>query len=137
VTNSLQATSQRHWCSELLSVKVENKKGRKQSLRANLEEIWPSGALVQTDKPIAPATRLWFMRGGYKFYGEVVARQFLHQLGYMIEIRFDPACRWSELRYRPKHLLNPLILLANRIFQATLTPPVGDASVRRQAAGGD
>jgi len=67
---------QREWCSSCSTSKSPARTGGAESFSRNLEEIWASGAVVQTDKPIAPSTRLRFVRGGYQFYGQVVARRF-------------------------------------------------------------
>ena len=110
-------------CSEILSIHCQAKGGRELEVKANLEEIWSSGALFMTDKRIQPSTPLWFTGGSCKFRGKVAARTFLRGLGYFIEMRFQPGCVWSEQQYRPRHLFNPLVLLANRIFEATLHAP--------------
>jgi hypothetical protein len=109
-------------CSEILNLHLEPLHGRERKLKANLEEIWSSGALLLTDSCIHRFTPLWFTGGGRKFHGEVIAETLLNGLGYFVEIRFRPDCRWSERKYRPQHLFNPLVLLANRIFEATLQP---------------
>lgn len=111
-------------CSEILNLHVHSREGRERELKVNLEEIWSSGALFLTDVPIRPFTSLWFAGGGCEFRGQVIARTLLRGLGYFIEMRFQPGCTWSEQKYRPKHLFNPLVLLANRIFAATPHPPI-------------
>jgi hypothetical protein len=110
-------------CSEILDLHVQSREGRKRELKVNLEEIWSSGALFLTDVRIPPSTSLWFEGGGCEFRGQVIARTLLRELGYFIEMRFHPGCTWSEQKYRPRHLFNPLVLLANRIFEATLPAP--------------
>jgi hypothetical protein len=115
----------RVWCSEILSLHVEPKSGRPRKLSVNLEEIWPSGALFQTDARIPPQTRLWFACGGCEFRGTAIARIFSKGLGYFVEIRFDRDCQWSARQFRPKHFLNPLVLLANHVFEAALRKPSG------------
>ena len=110
-------------CSEILNLHLQPRHGRERrerKLKANLEEIWSSGALLLTDSRIHQFTSLWFVGGGRKFHGEVIAGTLSKGLGYLIEIRFRPDCTWSVRNYRPQHLFNPLVLLANRIFEATL-----------------
>ena len=112
-------------CSEILNLHLQPRHGRERrerKLKANLEEIWSSGALLLTDSRIHRFTSLWFAGGGRTFHGEVIAETLCRGLGYFVEIRFLPDCRWSERNYRPQHLFNPLVLLANRIFEATLQP---------------
>jgi hypothetical protein len=110
-------------CSEILNLHLRSRAGREREMKVNLEEIWPSGALFLTDEPIRPFTSLWFAGGGHEFRGQVMARTLLKGLGYFIEMRFHPGCAWSQQKYYPKHLFNPLVLLANRIFEATLRSP--------------
>jgi hypothetical protein len=111
-------------CSEIVSLHLQSRKGRERRLKVNLEEIWPSGALFRTDSPIRPFTSLWFAGGGCEFRGQVIARTSVTGLGHFVEMRFHPSCVWSEQEYRPKHLFNPVVLLANRIFEATLHAPI-------------
>ena len=118
-------------CSEILSLHVQSKAGRKRDLKVNLEEIWPAGALFLADARIPLFTPLGFAGGGFEFQGQAIARTFVRGLGYFIEMRFYPSHTWSEQKYRPKHLFNPLVALANGIFGATPHPPIGlsDGSV--------
>ncbi len=109
-------------CSEILNLHLQYKAGRERELKANLEEIWSSGALLLTDARVPLSTPTWFAAGGYEFRGKVAARKFLEGLGYFVEVQFASNSHWSEQKYRPQHLLNPLVLLANKIF-ATMPPP--------------
>jgi hypothetical protein len=92
-------------------------------MKVNLEEIWSSGALFLSDVRIKSFTSLWFAGGGYEFRGQVITSTLFRGLGYFIEMRFHPSWMWSEQKYRPKHHFNPVVLLANRIFAATLQSP--------------
>jgi hypothetical protein len=109
-------------CSEILNLHLQAGARDEREMEVNLEEIWSTGALFLTDEPIRPLTSLRFAGGGCEFRGQVIAQTLLRGLGYFIEMRFQPGCAWSEQQYRPKHLFNPLVLLANRIFEATLHP---------------
>jgi len=111
------------FCSEILNVHLQSKAGRVRTLKVNLEEIWSSGALFLTDVRIKPFTPFRFVGGGYEFRGQVIARKLMRGLGYFVEMQFDPKFTWSEQKYRPQHLFNPLVLLANRIFETTLCAP--------------
>lgn len=113
-------------CSEILNLYLQPRHGsdrRERKLKANLEEIWSSGALLLTDSRIHKFTSLRFVGGGRTFHGEVIAGTSFTGLGYFIEIRFRSDCTWSERNYRPQHLFNPLVLLANKIFESTLQAP--------------
>ena len=112
-------------CSELLNLHLQPRRGsdrRGRKLKANLEEIWSTGALLLTESRIRKFTSLSFVGGGRTFHAEVIAETLLSELGYFVEVRFRPDCKWSQRAYRPQHLFNPLVLLANKIFEATLPP---------------
>ena len=115
-----KAMRRRMLCSEIVSLQMEAGTGRNRILKANLEEIWPAGAVFWTDVRIRQYTALRFVGGGFEFRGRVSAQKLLRGLGYLVEMQFYPGCRWSEERFRPKHLFNPLVLLANRVFETTL-----------------
>lgn len=125
-------------CSEILSLHLQAREERAHELKVNLEQIWPSGALFQTEVPIRPLTSLWFAGGGYQFRGHVVAQSLINELGYFVEMGFHPSCVWSERKYRPKHLFNPAVLLANKTIEATLHIPISQgllpATFTRMAA---
>ena len=110
-------------CSEILTLRLQSREGRECRLKVNLEEIWSSGALFQTDVPLGPFTSVWFAAGGCEFRGRVIAQEFFIGLGYFIEMRFHPSCLWSDHKYRPKHLFNPEVLVPNRISEGTPHPP--------------
>jgi hypothetical protein len=111
-------------CSEILSLNLLYKAGRQRELKANLEQIWSEGALLLTDVRVPLSTPTWFAAGGREFRGTIAARRFVKGLGYFVEVQFASNSLWSKQKYRPKHLLNPLMLLANRIFAAMPHPPV-------------
>jgi hypothetical protein len=112
-------------CSEILDLHLQSKSGKEHEVKVNLEEIWASGAVFLTDEPIRPFTSLWFAGAGCEFRGQAVSQTLSRGLGYFIEMQFDPGCAWSERDYRPKHHFNPLVALANRIFEGTLHAPSG------------
>jgi hypothetical protein len=114
-------------CSQILSLHMQSREGRECKLKVNLEEIWSSGALFQTDVPIRPFTSVWFAVGGSEFRGQVITRELVAGLGYFIEMRFHPSCLWSEHKYRPKHLFNPEVLLPNKILEGSLHPPISSS----------
>jgi hypothetical protein len=111
-------------CSELVNLHLRPRLGRERQLEVTLEEIWSSGAVLRTDERIALRTSLWFVGGGRKFQGRLIERTLQKGLGYFIEIRFQPNCLWHDEEYRPTHLFNPLVLLADRIFAAMPYPSV-------------
>jgi hypothetical protein len=121
-------------CSEIVNLHLQIGAGRDRMLKANLEEIWPAGAILWTDVRIRQRSSLWFAGGSLELRGQVVARRLVRGLGYLVEMRFNPGCSWSEQKYRPKHLFNPLVLLANRVFETTLCATRSPFDRPRQAA---
>jgi hypothetical protein len=111
-------------CSDLLKLRLQYKAGRKRDFEANLEEIWHSGAIFLTDVRVPVCASMSFTAGGKEFRAIVIARRFRKGLGYFVEVQFATNSHWSEQIYRPKHLFNPLMTLANKIFAATPHPPV-------------
>ena len=120
-------------CSEIVNLHVKAGVGHDRTLKANLEEIWPAGAIFWTDVRIRQYASLSFLGGGFEFRGQVSAQKLLRGLGYLVEMQFNPGYRWSEQRYRPKHLFNPLVLLANRVFETTLCAAKSPFDRPRQA----
>jgi hypothetical protein len=121
-------------CSEIVNLHLQAGEGRDRILKANLEEIWPAGAILWTDVRIRQYTALSFLGGGFEFRGQVSAQKILRGLGYLVEMQFHPGYQWSEQKYRPKHLFNPLVLLANRVFETTLCATRISFARPRQAA---
>src|SRR3954466_9201113 len=91
-------------CSEIVSLELEAGARRSRILKANLEEIWPGGAILWTEVRIRECNSLRFLGGGFEFRGQIGAQKLLRGLGYLVEMHFYPSCRWSEQIYRPKHL---------------------------------
>jgi hypothetical protein len=130
----IKAARRRMLCSEIVNLHLQAGEGPNLVLKANLEEIWPAGAIFWTDVRIRQSTALSFLGGGFEFQGQVSAQKLLRGLGYLVEMQFQPGCLWSEHKYRPKHLFNPLVLLANRVFETTLCATRNSFSRPRQAA---
>lgn len=131
---NMKAARRSMLCSEIVSLQVQDRSGGSRTLKANLEEIWPGGAIFWTDVRIRRYTALSFLGGGFEFRGQVSAQKLFRGLGYMVEMQFHPGYRWSEQEYRPKHLFNPLVLLANRVFETTLCATRISLARPRQAA---
>lgn len=121
-------------CSEILNLHLHFKAGRERELKANLEEIWSAGALFLSDVRVPCCASLWFEAGGHRFRGKIASRKFFKGLGYFLEVHFARDSRWSEQKFRPKHFFNPLLMLADRIFEATPHPPVSPAEAMPTAS---
>jgi len=68
-------------CSEIVNLHVQAGVGRDRILKANLEEIWPAGAIFWTDARIRQDTSLRFLGGSFEFRGQVSAQKLLRDLG--------------------------------------------------------
>jgi hypothetical protein len=93
--------NQRYLCSELVDLTFSD--GRGQS--ANLEEIGENSALVLTEHPLRRGAKLQLNCGGHTLEGIAGGCRFDKLLGYYVEIRLDPASRWSRHWFAPEHLL--------------------------------
>ena len=122
-------------CSEMLALHVQLKRGGLHTRIVNLEEIWASGAVFLSDTRVPRAERLWLACRGRSFQGKVVGQEFQKELGYMVRMEFDPGHRWSCEKYRPKHMLNPMVLLARRVFGAQPGGPLFRTSDSHASVG--
>jgi hypothetical protein len=93
--------NQRYLCSQLIDLTFAN--GRGQS--ANLEEIGENSALVLTEQPVPRGAKLNISCGSHTLEGVASGGKFDKILGYFVEIRLDPASRWSPQWFTPEHLL--------------------------------
>ena len=92
---------QRYLCSDLVNLTFSD--GRGQS--ANLEEIGEHSALVLTEQPVPRGAKLKINCGDHTLKGTAGACSFVKTLGYIVEIRLDPASHWSPQWFAPEHLL--------------------------------
>lgn len=97
-------------CSDLIKVCIEGG-GEPVELIANLEDISPSGACIQFERPVLAGTRLSLKLGRYKFRGRV--RNMKHsEIGYFAGVQFDAGRKWSPKMYTPQHLFDPARMTA-------------------------
>ena len=80
------------------------------SITANLEEIWPEGAVVEADTNSETGERIEIRSAEYALGGRVIQTE-RHQFGCRIVIEFERP--WSADEFRPDHLLD-LGALRNR-----------------------
>jgi hypothetical protein len=100
---------QRLWCSDLIQVRLEG--AQPVEATANLEDISPSGACVQFERPVATGARMCLMLGRHEFRGHV-RYCVQNEIGYFAGVQFDAGQKWSRKMYEPKHLLDPMRVLA-------------------------
>ncbi len=93
-------------CADLIDVYWMDHSGRSRSALANLEDISPSGACIQMDNSVPLETLLRLTHAKTEMRGRVRYCVF-RDTGYFLGIDFEPGCRWTRSRFRPKHLLDP------------------------------
>jgi len=101
------ANAKEQWfiCSDLVSIRWQRPGMSEEADSAVLEEIGPSGAVVQLETGVAPGTSLRLDCQGVRFDGVVRTCRKEQYLGYFAEITFTLGQQWSVDLYRPRHLL--------------------------------
>src|ERR1700682_5697891 len=92
-------------CADVVEVHWEAN-GRNHRCTAGLDDISPSGACLQVERPIPVLTTICIRREGVELTGTVKYCS-LREVGYFLGVEFKPGCRWSPDSFRPLHLLNP------------------------------
>ena len=72
----------------------------------NLEEIWPTGAVIECESLIEAGQRFRLRAGRHSFWGAAV-RVEPHEFGCRAEVEFSPMTPWKPEEYTPQHLLDP------------------------------
>lgn len=94
----------RLWCSDLIRVRLDL--APPVELTANLEDIAPSGACVQLERPVPVGSSVTLRLGRRKFRG-LVRHCTHHEIGYFVGVQFAAGQKWSREIYEPEHLLDP------------------------------
>jgi hypothetical protein len=93
----------RNMCAEFLTVHwIEE--GLSRIEVAALEDISPTGACLQIEKPIPVGTRVSIHYPNGKYPGRVKYCES-NSIGYLLGIAFDKGYRWSKSDFEPSHLL--------------------------------
>jgi hypothetical protein len=92
-------------CADVVEVHWKTN-GRNHHCTAGLEDISPSGACLQLERPVPPLTKVRIRHEGGELTG-TVKYCTLRDIGYFLGVEFEPGCRWSEGSFRPRHLLDP------------------------------
>lgn len=93
-------------CADLIEVRWTDQAGRQHTAMANLEDISNSGACLQLDTPVPYETLVHMEHANTELEGRVRYCVF-RETGYFLGIQFTPGVRWSQRRFRPKHMLDP------------------------------
>jgi hypothetical protein len=71
----------------------------------NLEEIWKTGAVLESEEPVEKGARVEIRCEAVFFSGDVTQVE-THEFGWRFEMEFSPMTQWSLERFRPAHLLD-------------------------------
>jgi hypothetical protein len=97
-------------CADLINVWWNDESGATCQAVANLEDISNSGVCLQVDGPVPYDTLVHIAHPKLEFEGRV--RYCVYRdIGYFVGVRFEPGFRWSQHRFKPKHLLDPRTLM--------------------------
>ena len=75
------------------------------SLTVNLEEIWTTGAVLESEEPVKEGEGVEIRCGTAFFAGRIVQLE-PHELGWRLEVEFSPMTPWSQEKFRPRHFLD-------------------------------
>ena len=90
---------ERYLCSQL----VEFRNGANEAT-VNLEEIWESGAVLESEEPVEEGAWAEIRCGAAYFAGHVVDVE-RHDFGWRLTIEFSPMTPWKPEEFEPEHLL--------------------------------
>jgi hypothetical protein len=93
-------------CADLVQIQWKGKAGRAKRTVANLEDISLSGACLQTEIPIPPEAIVKIEHPNGALVGTVRYCTY-RDIGYFVGVEFDADIKWSENKYKPRHLLDP------------------------------
>ena len=97
-------------CSELVEARCVDPGGRGYTRTANLGEIWRAGALLEFETAIPERAVIRLQVQSREYRGRVESCRS-DVLGYTVEMKFAPDCRWDRDQCEPDHLFDPLSLL--------------------------
>ncbi len=104
-------------CADLVTIRWQDAASQPQTETANLEDISEHGVCLLAELEIPPGTSVEILAGKSVIKGEVrYCRQ--DQLGSFIGVQMEEGSQWRKQFYRPKHLLDPRALVADKILRS-------------------
>lgn len=91
--------SPRYMCSHLVRFRSAG-----QECVMNLEEIWETGAVLESEAPVEAGVRAELRSETAFFSGDVVEVEE-HEVGWRVRMDFSPMTRWRPEVFRPGHLV--------------------------------
>jgi hypothetical protein len=71
----------------------------------NLEEIWPGGAVLESDDAFPAGIHADIRCGEELFAGRITSVEE-HEFGWRLEMEFSPLTPWSPERFEPDHMVD-------------------------------
>jgi hypothetical protein len=93
--------TRRYLCSQLVRLAVSGR-----VLWANLEEIWPEGAVLDCEDEIFAGGAARISSENASFEGEITHVE-RDESGWRIEMTFSEHNLWSPAQWMPEHALDP------------------------------
>ena len=98
----------RYLCSQLVELRIRTPEpGLPQEANriVNLEEIWTTGAVLESEEPAEEGAKAEIRCGGAFFAGSIVHVE-RHEFGWRLEMEFSPMTPWNVDQFQPEHLLD-------------------------------
>ncbi|HEX3875379.1 MAG TPA: PilZ domain-containing protein [Bryobacteraceae bacterium] len=100
----------RMMCADMIELFWRDPSGKRHRTMALLEDISPSGACLQLERPITPGATLCWTSQQQRLEGTVRYCVY-REIGYFAGVEFEPGMKWSETLYHPQHMFDPSRLL--------------------------
>jgi hypothetical protein len=100
----LERREDRELCADLVKVQWKLESGSFLSEWAILEDISPSGACLEIEKPIPPDTVVSLQFKGDRCQARIKYCKF-DKVNYLLGVQFEHGYRWSRRRFKPEHLI--------------------------------
>ena len=110
-----QRIEPRSLCADLVRVEWTDDSGRSCGLPALLEDISTRGACLQVETPIPENIEVTISHGPEWTMVCRTVYCVYREIGYFVGIRFDERTCWSEISFRPQHLLKLTDLTRSRV----------------------
>lgn len=95
----------RFLCSQLVELRGNSGDSPAESI-VHLEEIWQTGAILESKIPVNGGAEVELKCGLVLFSARIVGLE-PHEFGWRFEVEFSAATPWDPLEFQPNHLLDP------------------------------
>jgi hypothetical protein len=91
--------AQHYLCSELVVLRINSRESF-----VNLEEIWQSGAVLDSEDPVEAPANVEIHCGETLLAGRTVKVEH-YEFGWRVEVELSPLTPWTPEKFRPQHML--------------------------------